>query len=209
MTTKLPPTDFFVFRHGETEWNWQGRMQGHEDSPLTPRGQAQAEQIAARLTRLQPHVLACSDLGRASQTAAVAAQILGLDPLIHPGLRERRLGIFEGLTLAECEERHPREYAAWRSHDPAYAMPGGESVLERTARVLAALQELASRFPSRRIAVITHGGCLESLLRHTLHIPLEARRAYQLPNAAFNHFSTFDGRWSLLTWGDLSHLTEV
>lgn len=211
MNPPAPETHFFVFRHGETIWNQQERLQGHGDSPLTERGQHQARQIARRLQSLQPEALISSDLGRARQTAAIIADPLSLTPHFHPGLRERNLGIFEGLTLEDCRNRYPDEYAAWRSHDPAYAVPGGESVMERTARVISTLEEIATSFQGQRIVIITHGGCLDSLLRHTLHIPLNARRAYKLPNAAFNHFTLQKDplHWTLLTWGDSAHLTDV
>jgi len=202
-------TDFFLIRHGQTEWNRDGRMQGHGDSPLTDLGHAQARAIAARLGGLRPDALVCSDLGRARQTAAYTAQVTGLSPAIDPGLRERNLGIFEGLTPAEVQARHPEAYQRWRSQDPAYAMPGGESLLQRTARVLAALGAHALAHPGARIAVITHGGCLDSMIRSVLHIPFDARRGYQLPNAAFNHFQCHEGHWSLLAWGDRAHLVHL
>lgn len=154
-------------------------------------------------------MLACSDLGRARATAAPTAEHLGLAVEIHPGLRERNLGLFEGLTLAEAETRHPEAYHQWRGHDPAFAIPGGESVDQRTARVAAVCLALVQSHAGKRIAAITHGGCLDSMIRHVLHIPPAARRAYTLANAAFNHFQFTQDRWLLLTWGDTSHLDRL
>jgi probable phosphoglycerate mutase len=202
-------TDLFLIRHGETEWNREGRMQGHGDSPLTEQGRAQARAIGLRLAELQPQVLVCSDLGRARATAALVAEHLGLAVEIHPGLRERNLGIFEGLTLAEAEARHPEAYRQWRAHDPAFVIPGGESVDQRTARVAAACLALVQTHAGKRIAAITHGGCLDSMIRHVLHIPPTVPRAYKLANAAFNHFRFTQNRWLLLTWGDTRHVDRL
>ena len=98
-----------AIRHGETEWNTQDREMGQLDSPLTSRGVRQAHAIAHRLSRVPFGALYSSDLGRAVATAGVIGERCGKQVRIAPGLRERHMGIFQGLTVAEMRERFPRE----------------------------------------------------------------------------------------------------
>jgi probable phosphoglycerate mutase len=203
-------TDLFFIRHGETEWNRAGRMQGHGDSPLTPLGRSQIQAIGRRLQVHQPEVLACSDLGRARQSAELLARMLQLEPEIWPDLRERNLGIFEGLTLTEIENQHPGEFTRWRSNDADHVIPDGESLRQRTVRLIHCLDRLVATHSGRRVAAVTHGGLLDGMIRHVLDMPLDTPRRHWLANAAFNHFRHEQGRWSLVTWGDTSHLsTEI
>ena len=96
-------TEFIVVRHGETAWNAQGRIQGHLDSPLNEEGLAQALLVGDRLAREPFAHLYSSDLGRALQTAQPIADHSGRPARIDARLRERNLGVFQGLTGAECE----------------------------------------------------------------------------------------------------------
>src|SRR5450759_4619565 len=104
-------THLLAIRHGETEWNSQGRFQGHLNSALSEAGLAQAEALGERLARESVDLLLSSDLGRALQTASAIARRTGREIVVEPRLRERRMGIFEGLTPAEVQTRYPDEYA--------------------------------------------------------------------------------------------------
>src|SRR5215218_4349679 len=100
-------TEILLIRHGGTEWNKQGRMQGQRDSPLTPLGLQQARQLARRLRDVPHAALYSSDLGRAYETARRIADETKDEIVCDRGLRERCFGIFEGLTNAEIKVRHP------------------------------------------------------------------------------------------------------
>jgi broad specificity phosphatase PhoE len=100
-----------AIRHGETEWNAQGREIGQLDSPLTERGIQQARLVAGRLNQGVFHALYSSDLGRAIQTAEIIAAKCQKPVQLDAGLRERHMGIFQGLTLPEMRERFPKERA--------------------------------------------------------------------------------------------------
>src|SRR5512133_2376807 len=130
--TRLRPV--FLARHGQTDWNAAGRWQGHTDVPLNETGRAQARALAERLRGEGIAAIASSDLARARGTAEIVAAVLGLRvDLLDPDLRERRFGIFEGLTLRECEQRHPEDWARYAG-DPGLGPPLGESrsaLLER------------------------------------------------------------------------------
>jgi probable phosphoglycerate mutase len=196
-----------LIRHGETEWNREGRIQGyHADSPLTDNGRAQARQLAARMAGEGPFSLHSSDSGRARQTATPMAAALGLDIAYDAALRERDYGVFEGRTYGELEREHPEAYRKFRSRDPAYAPPGGESGVQFRDRIMAALERVAVASRGGRAVVVTHGGVLGVAYRHIVGTPPDSKRDYVLHNASINRIVCSGGRWSLESWGDVAHL---
>ena len=201
-------TQVIIVRHGETEWNIANIRQGHLDSPLSEDGIAQAKALARRLMRERFSALYSSDLGRAMQTARIIAEATGHEIVSDPRLRERHLGIFQGLSSDEIKEKHPEEYKLHRSLGPDYVIPSGESVRQQVARNLAYLNEIAAKHLGETIVVITHGGVLSGLFRHTFSIPFEAPRRFEFTNAGLNVFVYEQGSWFLQTWGDLSHLAN-
>jgi probable phosphoglycerate mutase len=198
-----------ILRHGETAWNVEGRYQGHLDSPLTPRGEAQARALARRLTGVSFTTLYSSDLGRATQTAGIIAQATRHEVLPDSRLRERNLGVFQGLLKSEIKQKLADEYRLFKTAGPDYAMPGGESARQAAERSLVCLEELAQRHLGETIVLVAHGGTISVLLRHTLGIPLEAPRRFARFNASWNVFTWDDGKWRLETWGDVNHLSSA
>jgi probable phosphoglycerate mutase len=196
-----------LIRHGETEWNREGRIQGyHGDSPLTAAGRAQARQLATRLAKENLHALHSSDSGRARQTATPIAAALEIDVVFDASLRERDYGEFEGWTYADLEEKHPEAYGRFRSRDPHYAPPGGESGAQFRDRIVKALERVAAA-GRERIAVVTHGGVLGVAYRLITGSSPEAERKYSLHNASINRLVFSHGRWSIEGWGDVAHLS--
>lgn len=199
-------THLIAIRHGETEWNSQGRYQGHLNSALNAEGLAQAARLGECLATERFDLLLSSDLGRALQTANVVAKRSGHEVVVEPRLRERRMGIFQGLTPAEAQARYPEEYARFRGHDPDYVIPDGESVRQLFERSVACFTELATRHRGLTLATITHGGVLAMLYRHARAMPLHAPRDFPLYNAGINRFHHHRGAWQLRSWGELGHL---
>ncbi len=157
----------FVARHGETDWNAEGRWQGNTDVPLNERGRAQARELAALLRGEGIAHVVSSDLSRARETAEIAAGVL-LAPYAYsdPDLRERGFGVFEGLTRAECEVKHPEAWRVW-STDARIAPPGAETYETLAARMasgVARALEMAEK--DRPVLIVTHGGSLRALLHH-------------------------------------------
>lgn len=202
-------TELIVVRHGETVWNSQARIQGHKDSELTAVGLGQARAIAGRLARMKFQTLYSSDLNRARRTAECIAALTGHDIKLDARLRERNMGIFEGLTREEILEKYAREYANIKAHAPTYTIPEGESLQEMFDRVVRCFTEIVNENPGRVVVVVTHGGVLDDLIRFTLEIPLSKPRKFRLFNAGLNRFLVHDGVWMLGTWGDVGHLSEL
>jgi probable phosphoglycerate mutase len=204
----MAPTRFIVVRHGETAWNAQGRIQGHLDSPLNEEGMAQALLLAERLAAEPFDHFYSSDLGRALQTAQPLADRTGKQPIAEGQLRERGLGVFQGLTAAQCQRAYPEDYRRFHGRDPDHAMPGGESIRELNRRVAALFEELANRHSGGCVVAVTHGGVLDALYRHVTRIALDRQRDFPVFNASVNRIRREDGGWVLESWGDISHLTR-
>jgi probable phosphoglycerate mutase len=204
----MATTRVILLRHGQTQWNAEGRYQGQLDSPLSSEGLSQAAALAARMAKERFSALYTSDLGRAHQTAQIIARQTGHDLGIEVRLRERHLGIFQGLLETEIRQRYPREHRRWEEGDPDYVIPGGESARQHFTRSLSCLEELAQSHFGERIVIVTHAGVLEVLLQHTLGISTQGPRRYKRRHASWNLFSYRDHHWFLETWGDLSHLAD-
>ena len=202
----VTPTQFILVRHGETTWNRVGKIQGHLDSPLSSEGIAQAKTLAERLQLESFDVLISSDLGRAHNTAQCIAMRTGHGISVDPRLRERHYGIFQGMTRSEAKSVYPDVYARYHNESVTYAIPGGESTSECFLRNLECLQELAARYPGKRIVVVTHGGVLDGLYRHVMRLPHVGSRAFTIVNASLNWFTYEEGVWRLNRWGDVAHL---
>ncbi len=203
------PTRICLVRHGETDWNAQGRLQGHSDIALNAEGRAQAEAAAERLAPYSFAALYSSDLTRALGTAAPIAARLGIDIEARSDLRERFLGDFQGLTHAEAAARYPEDYAAYRSRDPERSPPGGGESLGRfAARIEATLLSLSQR-GGGSLLIITHGGVLDVVHRAATGQSLQAKRNFSLLNAALNWVERRDGAWRLLSWADTEHLDRA
>lgn len=202
-------TRLFVIRHGETEDNVARRPQGQAHGTLTKRGIAQARAIGQRLAGEAFSQLYSSDLNRAYHTAQIIAAQTGHEITIAECLRERHFGIFQGITWAQIQERYPDESASYRLGSPDYVVPNGESTRQLCVRALACLERIAGDHPGETVVVVTHGGVLNCLFRHTTGIPLETPRRFSARNASLNVF-LYDGEfWQLETWGDVCHLRAL
>jgi probable phosphoglycerate mutase len=198
-----------VIRHGETTWNAERRIQGQLDGELSELGLRQAEALARTFTGEVIHALYSSDLGRALKTSEVIGAIIGKRVVTDRRLRERHHGVFQGLTRSEILERYPDEFAMYQSREEDVPIPGGESLRELQRRVVDCLEEIGGNHRGGRVVVVTHGGVLDSLFRHTVGLPLRAERGFQIPNASRNTFRHRNGKWLLLTWGNICHLQSL
>jgi len=148
-----------------------------------------------------------SDLGRAVQTASIIARTMGTSFETEIRLRERHLGVLQGMTKRKFEIAYPLEAYRLKSRDPDYRIPQGESIRDRSMRSITCAEELHRRYRNRTILVVTHGGILMSLMHRALNLPLEAKRSFSLYNGSINSFSIADeGQWRLESWGRIDHL---
>lgn len=207
----MDATRLLLIRHGETDWNAAGRIQGQLDLPLNARGREQAERLAAALAARDAisHVYA-SDLARALETARILGGATHAPVTTTPALRERRFGAFQGRTFADVRESDPEASERWRLRDPSWAPAGGETLLQFRDRIVPAVAALARASAGQQIAVVAHGGVLDVLYRAATGQDLELARAWKIPNAAVNRVLwTADSGFTLVGWADTAHLDDT
>lgn len=196
MTTQM---EFYIFRHGETDWNQSHRFQGHTDIPLNQNGINQALELSLFIQKINPEIILSSDLSRALLTAQIINQHLQLKVMETPALRECRLGEPEGLLRSEIETKYgPDSWKKWLSIDKQdldFSFPEGESKREHLIRQLNYLENFAFQNTSlKKIAVSTHGGSLRRIIHHCLNSP---PNPIPIPNCALYKiiFKLSDKSW--------------
>ncbi|MFD0677064.1 MULTISPECIES: histidine phosphatase family protein [unclassified Paenibacillus] len=147
-------------RHGETDWNKEGRSQGHRDIELNEEGQAQAHAVAKRLSAEQWDILISSDLLRAQETAQIISQLLKKPVQLDKRLRERSFGQLEGTTV---QERIDRWGSGWESLD--LNVETLEHMLVRSTELM---HELVVRYSGQKILLVSHGTFIAVTLKHLL-----------------------------------------
>lgn len=144
-----------IWRHGRTEWNATGRMQGQSDVALDETGVRQAHEAAPLLAGEQPSAIYSSDLARARDTAEILAQLVRLPVVLDARLRETYFGPWQGLTSAQIAEQYPEEYALWTQGQP-FSVEGAERHAEVVERMLAGIDAALDATEST-LVVVTHG----------------------------------------------------
>jgi len=166
-------TRFILIRHGETDWNTQGRWQGQIDLPLNSRGREQADQIARSLSNAGISLIYSSDLRRAVNTAKSLGKMLGLMVQTDPRLREIHQGEWQGLSVKEINERYAEAFQQ-RMNDPlGVAPPGGETAFDVRKRVVQVIEQILREHPEETVAIVSHGFAIAVILAHYRKIPFK------------------------------------
>ena len=202
-------TRIIAIRHGQTDWNAAGRLQGQLDIPLNALGRRQAGALADALRHEGLAAVISSDLGRAWHTAQALAAPLGLPLRADPGLRERCFGGLQGHTRAQIDQQWPALAQRWHNREPDFAPQGAESLRDFSARTLACVEQLAAAHAGATIALVSHGGVLDCLYRAATRLALDAPRTWVLPNAAINRLLHTPQGLSLVGWNDGAHLDAL
>lgn len=201
-------TTLVLVRHGETAWNVEGRIQGHTDIALNGLGVAQAEAVGKRLARERFDAVYSSDLMRAFHTARPAVPDPDRTIIKDRRLRERHLGVLQGLTGEEAMADQPAAWKTLKSRDSDLELAGGESLGEFSRRVVGFVEAMLEAHAGERVLVVTHGGVLDAAYRHAAGMPLSASRTFPIYNASVNILSHDEQGWRIDSWGDVSHLPQ-
>ncbi|MHB0988644.1 MAG: histidine phosphatase family protein [Bellilinea sp.] len=170
------PAEFWLVRHGQTDWNIQRRYQGHKDIPLNAAGREQARVLAADLNDASFAAVYSSDLSRAVETAAILTENQPMTIITDLRLREIAMGDWEGRTLAEVSSEHPGSDGGLVYTEVHSRAPGGESLAEVAARVRAFADEIAAKHPGQVVLVVSHGLLLAALRCLAVGLPLAEAR---------------------------------
>ena len=206
---EMPITRICMVRHGETEWNAEGRVQGQTDIPLSAVGVQQAHKVAAVLSEHDFSAIYSSDLMRVRQTAEPSVRRLALPLELDPDLRERHYGIFERLLYTEVRSRYPEHYERFHNKDPDFDFEGGESLRVFYERSLRAIERIIDRHSGEQVLVFTHGGVLDMIHRRARGLGLQTPRDYGIPNCGINWIEVSTDAWSVHCWADVAHLESA
>lgn len=200
-----------LVRHGVTDWNREGRFQGHLDPELSESGRHEARLAGDRLAAdaaLRPRRVISSSLRRAAQTADAIGSACGVEVELDARLIEIGQGEWEGRTHAELEVDDAHRYREWRSASGIRQPPGGEPIEAATERVRSLLADLDASdvWP---ICVASHGGTLRILAHQLLELADGALLAMDVDNASLGAATRIGERWRLERWNDALHLLGV
>lgn len=164
--SEIKRPSILLIRHGETQWNIEGRLQGGQDAPLTLNGFRQVCAVAENTRHIRDNMrrdckitYLTSPLGRARQTTSILSDCWGTDYSdfqFDDAIKERNYGAWEGMTLSEVSESRTTEFEAHQTDPWGYRVPGGESKTGLCARIEDWLQNLSA---DHRYVVVTHSGC--------------------------------------------------
>jgi broad specificity phosphatase PhoE len=180
-------------RHGETDWNRDGRFQGHADTPLNDLGREQARALAEKMADVD--VIYSSDLTRAVETAQVVADRLGLEVRVDSRLRERSFGRWEGLTRGEIEEAFRDDYERWRT-GKSFGAEDAETHEAFAERIEAFLADVLAKHPDETVLVITHGGSIRVIqaVASGLNYPRDRRSIRAVANGSVARYAGREGK---------------
>lgn len=162
-----------LVRHGETDINASGRLQGTTNSTLTPRGRAQARELAIASLTWNPVAVYSSPLQRARNVAGAIADLSGLSVNDEPRIIEMDMGDLEGVTVQEMRDGWPDLYQGWRRDASSVTMPGGESLGDVQRRAMAAIDELDERYDADdTVIAVTHNFTIRCIVAAVIDLPL-------------------------------------
>ncbi len=183
-------TQLILIRHGQTQWNHEGRWQGQADPSLNAFGRAQAQRTALELRSAGLNRLYSSDLRRALETATIIGAELGLAVHADARLREINLGRWQGMLSADIEAAYPEEFVRWHTSPLTTQPPDGEDLHMLAARVLEAISDIARQHAGEHIGVVAHELPIAVVLARVRNVDLTHLR--DLVPAT--------GAWQVLTW---------
>lgn len=166
------PTLLCVTRHGETDWNISGILQGWIDVPLNDTGRQQARDMAESLRHFGFSSVCTSPLRRSAETAEIICEAWDLPlPTLYEGIKERHFGLIQGVPKSELSVTHPGLHQEILRRNPACHFDEGECIDRFADRVLDALQDIAQAHAGDRVLAITHGWVMDAITRHIRQLP--------------------------------------
>lgn len=195
-----------VLRHGETEWNREGRYQGCIDTRLSGEGLAQAGAVSRALASGRLGAVYSSPLARARETAEAIAKPHGLAVSEDSAFAEICHGLWEGLTVEQVKAEFPDLYATWLARPQTVTMPNGESLAQVRERVLGRLEGLKADHPGETVCLVTHGSPLRLVLLDALGCSLDRFWMFHCGSTGMSEIEYENGRTVLRRMNNVGHL---
>jgi len=203
---------YLLIRHGQTDWNVSGRIQGQSDVPLNAVGEQQVAALSKGLASTSIDAVYTSDLTRARTTAEVMVDPHGLDVQMEPRLREVHFGEWEGFTYDELLDRIPgfaEDWDAWNADRVHRAPPGGESLLQFSERVEAALEDVRAAHEDGTVALVSHGGSIRMTFCVLMGLPLTSYWQMSVHNTGVSEIEMRERGPVVVRWNDTHHLNGL
>ncbi len=199
----------WLVRHGETDWNRSGLLQGQTDTTLSETGRAQARALGIRLADQAFNAVYSSDLVRCVETATIVVGDRKIPVQTDPELREVHLGRWQGLSFQQARQQWPEEYARVDADPLSHAPAGGENRRELRDRMVRAARRIAGKHSGEDVLVVSHGGAMRALLTWVVMADLRASRLIEIDNTGICRFDFYDFGPVLIGWNDVNHIQKV
>lgn len=202
-------TTLYLVRHGETEWNRKGILQGQLNSSLTAEGIERTYAFQKEITQLNPDVIYSSHQDRALKTAEILTEKLNREIHIEPQVSEMNFGVFQGCSWDHIEREMKDLYDEYRADDPDFIIPDGESHNDFHNRVSEALFRIAEENKGKKVLIISHGGTINKMLCLAEKLTPSGNRYFLTKNLALNVLTYKDGDFTLKTEVELIEFTKA
>lgn len=196
----------FLIRHGETDWNKLGRLQGNSDVKLSSAGIRQAQLLADNAPFQHVDAIYSSNLSRAIQTAEILAEHFNLRVQQIPDLRETNFGDWEGKSIRELAEKFPVDFGKFFTAPENCRPPHGETFFEAQARVMIALRKIISKHDNQNVLIVAHGSIIRLTIAAVLDMPINKLWAISQFNLAVNVLRVDEGNFTVELLNSTAHL---
>ncbi len=195
-----------LVRHGETTWNIEGRYQGQEDTPLSPRGLEQGRRLAAALKAVPLDAAVSSPLQRSFFTCKLCAELHDLPVETDERLLEINHGAWEGVLARDIEAAYPEEFHLWHTAPHLVQMPGGENLEDVRRRVRAAFEDYARRYDGKTVLVAAHDAVNKAVICDLMGMGQEHFWQVKQDNTCINVLENNDGVWRAVLLNSTLHM---
>ena len=202
----MPHLKLILIRHGETDFNKGGRIQGQGTQPLNETGVAQAAAAGRAVSEEMPFSLYSSPIARAMQTAGAISEAAHVRAVPLQGVEELDPGEFEGLTGQQLRQRFPDVMASWDRDAASTEMPGGESLRQVQARAWEAVTKVARTNPDRKVVIVTHNFPIQTIICQALGMPLNNFRRLSVALGSITRMDLSDSTAYLVSMNETRHL---
>jgi broad specificity phosphatase PhoE len=199
--------ELLLIRHGQTNWNTQGRVQGGGD--LNEVGITQSNALAAVLEKFHATAIYTSPSRRAHQTATIIATALSLPVYTTSLLKDLDYGVWSGALLADLIKNDPDLFERWEKDPSSVTFPEGGSLLDLRRRISTFMDEITEKHPYETVVLVTHESPIISMVAIALEIPDSSHRNFHADNASLTILESKNEHYILSTFNDTSHLNGI
>lgn len=198
----------YLVRHGQSEWNYQRKIQGQQDTLLTEEGKLQAKKLSYRLKSENIDAIYSSDLKRAYETANIIGEELNIDVTPMESFREIAFGHWEGIEIDKINSANEKEHQTWLKEPHKFKMEGAETLYEIQKRAMSGVSLVLNKNPGKNILIVSHGTTLKTIILGLLDMDLKYYNKLTLGNVSLTIIEFRDYNRVLKLLNDTCHLRE-